>query len=137
MTVKFDMETIRVMTIFENLTGAKVKDCVVSENSAYIVVEKGMLGIAIGKNGSSVRRVEKALNKTIKLFEFSDDLKTFVKNLIPNSNSVNVRETGGRKTVEVRVSNAEKPIVIGREGKNLKILKELVKRSHEAELIIR
>lgn len=126
-----------MMTIFENLTGAKVKDCVVSENSAYIVVEKGMLGIAIGKNGSSVRRVEKALNKTIKLFEFSDDLKTFVKNLIPNSNSVNVRETGGRKTVEVRVSNAEKPIVIGREGKNLKILKELVKRSHEAELIIR
>jgi N utilization substance protein A len=55
MPVTFDTETIRMITLFENITGAPVKDCLIEENTLYLVVDEGKVGIAIGKNGNSVK----------------------------------------------------------------------------------
>jgi N utilization substance protein A len=134
MVIKFDTETLRLMTLFENVTGVPVRDCLVDENVVYFVVDEDKVGIAIGKNGNSVKNVESLINKTIKIFGFSKDLKKFVKNLIPKAIDIEVE---GERVV-VKVEKSERPIIIGREGKNLKILKELVKRSHNvSDIIIR
>jgi N utilization substance protein A len=138
MTIKFDTETIRLMTLFENLTGTSVKDCLIDENTIYLVVGEGELGIAIGKNGNSVKNAENMMNKTIKLFEYSDDLSKFVKNLIPKVTSVTIHNQDDRVVIEVRVEKNDRAMVIGRNGKNLKIFKELLKRSHNvSDLIVR
>ncbi|MEM5829160.1 MAG: NusA-like transcription termination signal-binding factor [Candidatus Aenigmatarchaeota archaeon] len=138
MTIKFDTETIRLMTLFENLTGVPVKDCLIDGNIIYFIVDEEKIGMAIGKNGSSVKNAEKVMNKTIKIFAYSSDLTKFVKNLIPKSNSVKINKENGKIVVEVSVEKSERPIIIGRDGKNLKILKELLKRSHDvSDLMIR
>jgi N utilization substance protein A len=138
MVIRFDTETIRLMTLFENLTGVPAKDCLVEENVVYFLVDEENVGMAIGKNGNSVKNVENVINKTVKIFGFSNDLNKFVKNLVPKATDIKIIDQEGKKIVEVSIEKSDRPIVIGREGKNLKILKELLKRNHNVDdLIIR
>jgi len=138
MTVKFDTETIRLITFFENYTGVSVKDCLIDENCIYFIVEEGKVGIAIGKNGSSVKKVERMVGKGVKLFEFSNDLNVFVKKLIPQVNEITIRNENDKTIVDVKVEKKDKALVIGRDGKNLKLFKELLQRTHNInELIVR
>jgi len=140
MTLKFDTETIRLMTLFENITGAPVKDCIVDNdtNGVYFVIDEGMVGVAIGKNGNSVKNAEEMIGKKIKLFEFSKELSKFIKNLIPQANSVKIINESGKTIVEIKVEKKNKAMVIGRDGKNLKLFKELLQRCHNVnELIVR
>ena len=132
MKLTFDTETIRLITLFENITHAPVKDCLIDDdnNRIYFIIEDGNIGTAIGKNGSSVRHAERVIGKTIKLFEFSSDVVSFVKNMIPQATSIKVRNEEGKVKVEVHVGKKNRPIVIGRGRRNLKIYKKLFKRNH-------
>lgn len=140
MTLTFSTKTIGLITFFENLTGTSVKDCVVDDakNSIYFVVDEGKLGIAIGKNGCNVKAAEERTGKTIKLFEFSNDLAVFVKRIIPQAMSVKIREENGQTIVEIEVEKKDRGIVFGRDRNNLKIHKQLLQRSHGInDLIVR
>lgn len=138
--VTFDTDTLRLMTLFENVTHAGLKDCVVDADnkSVYFVVQEGKAGTAIGKNGSNVKHVESLIKKDVKIFEFSSNLETFVKNLIPQTNDVKVKEVDGGIVVEIKVDRGTKAIIIGRDGKNIKLFKELLQRNHNVnDLIVR
>src|SRR3989344_4512398 len=128
MAMTFDTETIRLMALFENLTGAPVKDCIIDNGVVYFVVDEGKIGIAIGKNGSSVQHAEKKIGKTIKLFEYSKNVEQFIKNLIPKANDIKIRNEENKSIVEIRIEKGDRAMVIGRDGKNLKLLKELLER---------
>lgn len=140
MTLNFDPETIRLMTLFENIMHVRVKDCILdtNNNTVYFIVEEGMIGMAIGKNGNSVKYAERVIGKTIKLFEFSNNLIEFVKKIIPQTTAIKVRNEDSRITIEIHVEKKNRPIVIGREGRNLKLYKELLKRNHKVDdLVVR
>ena len=131
----FDTDTIRLMTLFENVTNAPVMDCIVDKDSNTIcfVVGEGKIGLAIGRNGSSVRHVERITGKTVRLFEFSGDLDTFVKRLIPQANRVRVKCENNETVVEISVEKKNRAFVIGRDSRNLRMCKELLKRSHRVD----
>jgi len=140
MAITFDTETIRTITLFENLTNATVKDCLMDReaNTVYFIIEEGKMGMAIGKNGSTIRNAEKIIGKHIKVFEFSKNLEIFVKNLIQKTEEIRIRREESKLIVEVRVEKKYKPMVIGRDGKKLKIFKEILQRNHNVDdLIIR
>lgn len=138
MPVTFDTETIRLITLFENVTGAPVKDCLIEENIVYFVIDEGKVGIAIGKNGNSVKHAENIIGKTIKLFEYAPTLEKFVKNMIPQANEIKVEEKEGKKIVQIRVEKKDRALVIGRDSKNLKLFKEMLHRNYNIdELIVR
>lgn len=140
MDIKFDTDTIRLITFFENISGAPVKDCFVDQESEtiYFIIDEGKVGIAIGKNGNSVRKAENSIGKKIKLFEFSKDLTTFVKKLIPQATEVNIRNDDNKVIVNIKVEKKNKAMVIGRDGKNLKIFKQILQRNHGVDdLMIR
>jgi N utilization substance protein A len=140
MPVRFDTETIRLITFFENVSGAPVKDCLLDQetNTLYFIIEEGSVGLAIGKNGNCVKNAEHMIGKSIKLFEFSKDLTTFVKNLIPQVTEIKIRNDSGEIIIEIKVDKKSKAMVIGRDGRNLKIFKELLSRNHSVnDLIVR
>lgn len=138
MPVTFDTETIRLVALFENLTGAGVKDCIIDGDVVYFIVEEGEVGKAIGKNGNSVKNAENLIKKDVKIFEFSDNIDKFVRNLIPQVNFVKVKEEQNKNIVEIWVDKKDKAVVIGRDGKNLKLFKELLQRNHDvSELLVR
>jgi len=130
MTITFDTETIRLLTLFENITNVPVIDCFMTDDVIYYVVKEGKIGLAIGKNGNSIKNVERVVGKKIKVYEYSSDPETFVKNLIPQSKEVRIIENGGESIAEIKVKKRDKGFVIGRDGEKIKVYKEVLKRIH-------
>ena len=130
MTITFDTETIRLLTLFENMTNAPVRDCFTDDNVVYYIVEEDKIGLAIGKNGSSIKNVEKVLGKKVKVFEYSKDPEKFVNNLIPQCKEINIINDNDTIKVEIKVGKNDKGFVIGRGGEKIKIYKQILKRVH-------
>jgi N utilization substance protein A len=128
MTITFNTETIRLLTLFENVTNVPVRDCFVTDDVIYYIVEEGKIGLAIGKNGNSIKNVERVVGKRVKVFEYSTDLETFVRNLIPQSKEVKIVDNGSDLTVEIKVNRRDRGFVIGRGGERIKVYKEVLKR---------
>jgi N utilization substance protein A len=130
MTITFNTESIRLLTLFENITNAPVRDCFMNNDVVYYIVEEGKIGLAIGKNGNSIKNVERVLGKKVKVFEYSKKPENFVKNLIPQCKEINVLKEKDTIKVEIRVNKNDKGFVIGRGGEKIKIYKEILKRVH-------
>jgi N utilization substance protein A len=133
-----DTDEIRMITLFENVTKTRIKDCMMDNGKSMVcfVVEEGKIGIAIGKDGRKVRRMENMIGKNIKLFEFSKDLSKFVKNVIPQAKAIKIRNEDGKTLVEVRVEKKDRPFVIGRDKRNLNFYKCVLQRNHGVDDLI-
>lgn len=130
MTIEFTTETIRLLTLFENMTNVPVRDCFIDKDVIFYIVEEGKIGLAIGKNGNCIRNVERVVRKRVKVFEYSTDLVKFIKNIIPQSKEVRIINDGDFVTVEVKVNRGDRGFVIGRGGEKIKIYKEILRRIH-------
>ena len=95
----------------------------------FFVVSEGQYGLAVGKNGSKIKNAERVFKKTIKVFEYSPDLNRFVSNLIPEALEVNLSEKG----VQVKIKPNDKPKVIGKGGKNIRIVTKFLQRLFDVE----
>ncbi len=137
MEVKLTTESIRIMTLFESLTGANVKDCLVYDDKIVLVVRKGDMGLAIGKGGINVEKAREIIGKKIEIVEHSDDPEEFIKNIFkPINVKVKIIERGGKKIAHVYAPLQYKGFVIGKGGKNINKAKELVRRHHDIEDVI-
>ncbi|MBL7169753.1 MAG: NusA-like transcription termination signal-binding factor [Candidatus Aenigmarchaeota archaeon] len=130
MTIVFNIDTIRLLNLFENMTNVPVKDCFVNSDTVYFIVEEGKIGLAIGKGGNSIKNVERVLGKKIKVFEYSSNVSEFVKNLITQAKEVSVINNGETVEIEIKVDRSDRGFVIGRGGEKIKIYKEILKRVH-------
>ena len=125
----FTTETIRLLTLFENVTNVPVRDCFTDNGVVYYVVEENKARLAIGKNGASIKNAERVIGKKIKIYEYSPNLEKFVKNLIPQSREIKIIKND-EDIVEIKVSKNDKGFVIGRGGEKIKIYKQILKRIH-------
>lgn len=119
------------ISLFESLTGAKVKDCIANGNIIFIVHENEM-GKAIGKEGSNIKRVENALKKKIRLVEFNNDVCQFVQNLIYPIRAKEIKEENGIVTIYGEDMKT-KGMLIGRDRHNINSTADIVKRHFKVE----
>ena len=125
---------MKLMTLFESMTGAKVRDCVSNEKLIFIVEENEM-GKAIGRNGANIKRMENALKRKIKLVEFSSDVLQFIKNMIQPIEASDIREEEGIITIHGK-DTSTKAMLIGRERQNINHLRDIVKRYFDVKEIM-
>ncbi len=135
-TIKLTTDQMRLMSLFQNVTGATARDCVEDEKQDRVifVVNQGKMGLAIGKGGSHIRTLQNIVKKNIEIVEYSDDPAEFLKNLL-NSKLVsevklNKRADGTMQAI-VLVDPRKKGIVVGREGRNAEKARLLAKRYFE------
>lgn len=135
--VKLDTEGIRYIALFESITGATARDVLVDDenNRVIFVAKNGEMGKAIGKNGEHISRVTKSIGRSVEVVEYNDDPLVFVKTLMQPANAVSVRigYKGDKRIAYVEVSNKEKGLAIGRNGKNIEKVKILAKRHHDID----
>ncbi len=136
--VKLTTEGIKYIALFESLTGAVTKDCVIDEDNDRVifVVKKGDVGLAIGKRGVNIARVKKTIGKNVEVIEHSEDPVEFVKNLFTpiKIKNVNIMDKKEGKTIAlIDVYERDKGLVIGKGGKNIKKAKMLVRRHHNID----
>jgi N utilization substance protein A len=129
MKVTFDTETIKTISLFQNLTGAHVKDIQDSPDILYIVVAEGEYGLAVGKDGQTIKKAEGVFKKPIKVFEYTPDAEQFVRNMIPEAQQISVVE----KTIRVRIPAQARAHVLGKGGSRVKIMGAFLQRLHDIE----
>lgn len=118
---------MKLITLFESVTGANVKDCIADEKITIFIIEEGQMGKAIGKSGANIKRVENMLKKKIKLVEFSNDLLQFVRNMIYPIEALEIKKEDGSIVIHGK-DTGSKAMLIGRERQNINSLTQIARR---------
>jgi N utilization substance protein A len=132
--IKLTSEELKYISLLESRTGCAVKDCIINGNDITFVVKEGDLGLAVGKKGAVVNRIKEELKKEIHIYEHSDDIARFIANLFYPIKVEKV-ETADNEA-RVYINPAERKRAIGKAGKKIKNVKELVGRHFGIENII-
>ena len=143
------------IALFEDVTGATARDCVIFEAGAeaddaddasadanaederdrvVFLVKPGDMGQAIGSGGENVRRVEDRLDKDVTLVEDADTAEAFVANALAPAAVYNVTISEDEETVAyAEVDSEDTGIAIGQNGRNIDIAETLAKRHYEID----
>jgi len=135
MTIVFNTETIKTINLFETVSQTSVKDCIIMDDRIYFLIEEGGLK-KIRENGQLLKNLKKMLNKKILIFEYSKDVSLFLKNSIKGIREIKIRNEKEEKVVEIGVDNSVKSLVIGKDGKNIKALRQILKRNYNIDNLV-
>lgn len=131
--IRFNEETIRYVSVFQELTRSTVKDCLDTPERIIFVVKEGDGGKAIGRGGRNVTRLRGMLGKEVRIVEYSPIPEQFLRNIFKSYKvkkvEIEEREKGLHATVSIETT--QKGLAIGRDAKNLKIAQELMSRHHK------
>lgn len=141
MSIKFSANEIRYIALFENMTGAMVKDCIIDDEQGKVtfVVKNGDMGLAIGKGGSTVTKVKRAVDKGVEIIEYNEDPAQFIRNILSPAELKSIKviqKEGQDKIAIVNADSSNKRIAIGKNGVNIERAKLLAKRQHDISNII-
>ena len=131
--IKITCDEMRYIALFENISGASVKDCIIDEEQgrAIFIVSQGQVGVAIGRGGRNIHTLEKMTGKKHEIIEYSEDPVQFIKNALKPATVREVRiteRTDGKTIAVVTVNPKDKGVAIGKNGKNAERLRFLAKR---------
>jgi len=131
--IKFTSTEMRYIALFESMTSASVKDCIVDEEQGRVifVVNVGQVGVAIGRGGKNIRMLERMTGKKHEIIEYSEDPAQFIKNALKPAFVREVRLTerpDGKTIAVVAVNPRDKGVAIGKNGRNAERLRFLAKR---------
>jgi len=131
--IKFTATEMRYIALFESISGASVKDCIIDEEQGRVifVVSEGQVGVAIGRGGRNIRTLERMTGKKHEIIEYSEDPVQFIKNALKPAFVKEVRITerpDGKTMAVVSVNPRDKGVAIGKNGRNAERLRFLAKR---------
>ena len=138
--IKLTPDEMRYIALFQDITGAVVKDCIVDndENRIIFLVRPGDMGLAIGKNGINIKRIRKIIGKNIEVVEFSNKLEELAKNALAPARVRSVKVVSrhdGKKIVYVNVDPRDKGIAIGKAGRNVARARLILKRYFDIDSV--
>jgi len=124
--MRLNLQSIQQINLFENVTGAKVKDCINDEELIFII-EEGNIKRALGKDNANIKKLESLLKKNIKLIAYSRDVIKFVINLIYpiKPDNIDLKDD----VIYITINDAKlKGRVYGRGRERLKKLELIIKK---------
>ena len=131
--IKFTGTEMRYIALFESVSGASVKDCIIDEEQGRVifVVNEGQVGVAIGRGGRNIHVLERMTGKKHEIIEYSEDAMQFIKNALKPATVREVRITekpDGKTIAVVAVNPRDKGVAIGKNGRSAERLRFLAKR---------
>jgi len=128
--MKLNLELIQYINFFEKITKTKVKNCFLDKERLIFIVSQGQGRKAVGKGAFNVKKISRLLNKKIKIVEYNADPVKFINSLISPivADDINISDT----IINIKVKSAkDKGLLIGRDGKNIKSIKEIIDYYHK------
>lgn len=117
------------------LTRATALDCIIDERFDRIVylIKEGDMGLAIGRKGSNIRKMQRVLGKRIEMVEYSPEIEKFTGNVFKPADVVGVKkEDDGRLTVYI--NKGDLGIAIGKGGCTIEKARLLLSRYFDTSL---
>lgn len=91
------------------------------------------MGLAIGRKGNNIRKMQRVLGKRIEMVEYSPEIETFTRNAFKPANVLGVgKGDDGRLTVYI--SKNDLGIAIGKGGCTIEKARLLLSRYFDTEL---
>lgn len=113
------------------LTKSTAIDCVIDDqfDRVLYVIKKGDMGIAIGKHGDNIKKMQKVLGKRIEMVEEATEPEAFVANILKPVEVVGLKqeERSGKHDIVIR-KKSDLGIAIGKGGANVEKARILSKR---------
>jgi len=136
--IKLTSDQLAMLSMIQGMTGATARDCVIDEkaNRVIFVVAKGQMGLAIGKEGAAVKKIERAVKRPVEVVEWADDIEELVKNALGAKYVREVRiekRLDGAKRVVVVVDHRKKGAVLGMGGRNAEKVRLLARRYFDVD----
>ena len=132
--MQYDLQLIGYFKAFESLTRAKVKDVFFDDNEILVfVTQEGEIGKAIGKKGSTVKRLGSLLKKRIRIIEFAGNAMQFTRNCILPLVPKAVTQEGNEILIEME-DTQQKAMLLGRNKSNFLNLQKIVQRYYPVGL---
>lgn len=130
-----DSDDIQHITLFEQMTGAKVEDFVREDDAMCFLVKEGQMGLAIGRKGSNVDKVRKALGRTVIVLEDSDDPEQFMRNMFQPAeiHGLSVDNLSEGRAATVQISRSDRSKAVGPGGAKIRMVRVLAKRHHNID----
>ncbi len=128
------------MSLFQNISGATARDCIIDSKMERVifVVNKGEMGLAIGKAGETIKKVQTKIGKPVELVEWAEDAKQLILNSLNPQYVSEIRVTerpDGTRTATVVVDQKKKGAILGKAGRNAEKARLLAKRYYSVETI--
>nr|WP_320161751.1 NusA-like transcription termination signal-binding factor [uncultured Methanoregula sp.] len=112
------------------LTKSTALDCVIDDrfDRVIYVIRPGDMGLAIGKKGENIRRLQNVLGKRIEMVEYDETPDAFIANIFKPAEVVGIDRTAeGPVNVLVR-QRTDLGIAIGKAGCNIEKARILCRR---------
>jgi|SRR3989344_2655899 len=134
--IKFDQKLLGYISTFETITKTQVKDCFVNKNDQVVfIVKQGQGSRAVGKKAINVKKVERLLQRKIKIIEFNENVAEFIKNAIYPLKSPEIIVEDDKVIIKTDTTYL-KALLLGRDRANLKELHNLVNKYFNVQIEI-
>ncbi len=139
--IKLTADEMRYIALFESITGATSRDCLIDKDSNKIifVTKQNQAGLAVGQGGSKVKALRRMTGRDIEIVEYAETPVEFIRNVFSPARVNEVRITeklDGRKIAVITVDPRDKGAAIGRGGEKAERGRNLVKRYYDIDNII-
>jgi N utilization substance protein A len=133
--IKLTGEEMRLIALFENITGATANDCIIDSDRIIYVAKPGEMGLAIGKGGKNINMLRKMTGKPIEVVEFADTVDGLIKSCLAPAKlkEIRITERPDRKIVVVEVDPKDKALAIGKNGRTIDKTRLLAKRYYQVD----
>jgi N utilization substance protein A len=125
-------EDMQYINMANKVTKTDILDCISTEDKIIFIVKKGQLGAAIGIKAKNLEKLRGLFKKTIKFVEYDSDKQRFIVNLFKpyKINSVTLEGEENSSVAKVDVSIGDKSKIIGKDGRNIELIRNLARRHH-------
>ena len=136
--IKLDAQTLRYISIFEAATNAEVKDCLEKDNLIVFIVYPRNLRKVLVNGGEKIQTLRNLLKKNVMVIEYSPDVVVFTRNVFHRFRVRNVKvdRVGTEFSITVSVDPKDKARAIGKDGRNLRLAKEIIGRHFPLKNIV-
>lgn len=125
--MKYDVDSLQKMALFEKVTKARLKDFFETETKLFFVVQKGQLQRALGPQKKNVQRLENMLKKRVKIIQYEQDVLRFIVNVLAPLKVVDIKEENGIVTI-TGPDQKTKGLMIGARAANLRMFEKIVQK---------
>jgi transcription termination/antitermination protein NusA len=138
--IKLSSEELGLMSLFQSLTGATTKDCIIDQkmDRVIFVISQGQMGLAIGRSGETIKKVQKVMGRQVELVEWSEEPKQLLMNCLNPQLIKEIRmveKPDGTQAATIFVEEKKKGAILGKGGKNAEKARLLAKRYFSIETI--